>query len=252
MVFVKVACCNLNQWAMDFDHNLTNIKNSIIRAKSEGCVFRTGPELEITGYTCEDHFLEPDTFEHSWESIADILKSDLTDGILCDIGMPIIHNGVPYNCRIYILDRRPLLIRPKMALANDGNYRELRYFAAWPSKSTTLHSIRLPPQIAAICQINEIPFGNAILRSADGVMFASESCEELFTADSPHIPLALNGAHVIANGSGSHFSLRKLDTRLRLIQMASSKCGGCYLCLLSFVVQLTNSLHSFRFQPPRM
>jgi NAD+ synthase (glutamine-hydrolysing) len=39
-----------------------------------------GPELEITGYGCEDHFFEQDTFLHSWESIAKLLQSDLTDG----------------------------------------------------------------------------------------------------------------------------------------------------------------------------
>jgi NAD+ synthase (glutamine-hydrolysing) len=31
-----------------------------------------------------------------------------------------------YNCRVLILNGRILLIRPKLALANDGNYRETR------------------------------------------------------------------------------------------------------------------------------
>lgn len=31
---------------------------------------QVGPELEIPGYGCEDHFLEQDTTEHSWECIA--------------------------------------------------------------------------------------------------------------------------------------------------------------------------------------
>ena len=31
-----------------------------------------------------------------------------------------------YNCRVFILDGQVLLIRPKMAMANDGNYRESR------------------------------------------------------------------------------------------------------------------------------
>jgi hypothetical protein len=34
--------------------------------------------------------------------------------------------GVQYNCRVLVLDRRVLLVRPKLALANDGNYRETR------------------------------------------------------------------------------------------------------------------------------
>lgn len=39
--------------------------------------------------------------------------------------------GVRYNCRAFVLNGEILLIRPKMYLANDGNYRETRYFATW-------------------------------------------------------------------------------------------------------------------------
>jgi NAD+ synthase (glutamine-hydrolysing) len=44
---------------------------------------------------------------------------------------PVVHKNVIYNCRVIIHDRKILLIRPKMWLANDGNYRELRYFTPW-------------------------------------------------------------------------------------------------------------------------
>ena len=85
--------------------------------------FKVGPELEIPGYGCEDHFMEVDTVEHSWEVVAELLRGDLTEGIVCDIGLPVIHRGVRYNCRLFALNRRILLIRPKLALADDGNYR---------------------------------------------------------------------------------------------------------------------------------
>ncbi|GKF86005.1 glutamine-dependent NAD(+) synthetase, partial [Tanacetum coccineum] len=50
---------------MEFDTNINNIKQSIIKAKEAGAVIRLGPELEITGYGCEDHFLELDTISHA-------------------------------------------------------------------------------------------------------------------------------------------------------------------------------------------
>jgi NAD+ synthase (glutamine-hydrolysing) len=65
MRLLRVATCNLNQWAMDFDTNLRNVKESIVRAKAAGAVVRIGPELELTGYGCEDHFLEQDTTAHA-------------------------------------------------------------------------------------------------------------------------------------------------------------------------------------------
>ena len=62
------------------------------------------------------------------ECLAELLKSDLTDDILVDIGMPIMHKSVRYNCRVFLLNRKIVLIRPKLFLANDGNYRETRWF----------------------------------------------------------------------------------------------------------------------------
>ena len=56
-----------------------------------------------------------------------------------------------------------------------------------------------------------------------------ETCEELFTPKSPHIALSLAGAEIIANGSGSHHQLRKLDVRIDLVRGATSKAGGVYL-----------------------
>ena len=80
---------------------------------------------------CQDHLLEEDTAEHSWEALAELFEEGYTDGIICDFGMPVMHNGTRYNCRVMALDRRILLIRPKLFLANDGNYRETRWFTRW-------------------------------------------------------------------------------------------------------------------------
>jgi len=49
---VKVATCNLNQWAMDFDLNKANIIESIRLAKESGAHYRTGPELEVRFLSC--------------------------------------------------------------------------------------------------------------------------------------------------------------------------------------------------------
>lgn len=117
----------MNQWALDFEGNLKRIKQSIVVARRRGATYRLGPELEITGYGCEDHFLEIDTEMHAWECLNDILSSGITTGILCDIGMPVRHNNCLYNCRVLVRDSKILLIRPKLFLADDGNYRERRF-----------------------------------------------------------------------------------------------------------------------------
>lgn len=56
--------------------------------------------------------------------MAELIRGGHTDGIVCDVGMPVMHRGVRYNCRAFLLNRRVLLMRPKLHLANDGNYRQ--------------------------------------------------------------------------------------------------------------------------------
>jgi NAD+ synthase (glutamine-hydrolysing) len=90
---------------MDFEGNTDRVIKSIKLAKAAGATFRTGPELEITycpqlpcvetvltrrvcrGYGCLDHFLENDTYLHSWEMLARIISDPDCQDILLDIGM---------------------------------------------------------------------------------------------------------------------------------------------------------------------
>ncbi|KAK1258142.1 hypothetical protein QJS04_geneDACA021669 [Acorus gramineus] len=227
MRLLKVATCNLNQWAMDFENNLRNIKESITRAKEAGAVIRIGPELEIPGYGCEDHFLEQDTVTHSWECLKDLLLGDWTEGILCSIGMPIMQDSVRYNCQVFCLNRRIIMIRPKMCLANDGNYREFRWFSSWTLKDH-LVDFHLPDTIAEALSQESVPFGFGYIQFLDAAL-AAETCEELFTADAPRIGLAFNGVEIFTNASGSHHQLRKLNLRMDAMKNATRFCGGVYI-----------------------
>ncbi len=174
-----------------------------------------GPELETTGYGCEDHFLElvqnirivhapcncfsdiKDTFEHSDEILAEILMSDLTHGILVDIGCPvsyglfspsfvdytlrkIIHGNVRYNCRVFCLNGQIVLIRPKVDLADDGNYREPRYFTGWKGALGEVEEHHLSHVLQRATGQRYTKFGVTLIRCADTVI-ASEICEELWT-----------------------------------------------------------------------
>lgn len=44
---ITVAVTTLNQWALDFEGNLSRILQSIIEAREMGATYRTGPELEV-------------------------------------------------------------------------------------------------------------------------------------------------------------------------------------------------------------
>jgi NAD+ synthase (glutamine-hydrolysing) len=85
--------------------NYERIVRSIVIAKERGATLRVGPELEIPGYGCLDHFLEGeptayqqrshhtdsvfsgDTILHSWEILAQLLQNPDCRDIICDVGM---------------------------------------------------------------------------------------------------------------------------------------------------------------------
>ncbi|PLN80123.1 glutamine-dependent NAD(+) synthetase [Aspergillus taichungensis] len=224
---VTLATCSLNQWALDFEGNAARIIESIRKAKAAGASLRVGPELEITGYGVLDGFLEGDTFLHSWEMLARIIDHPDCQDIVVDVGMPVRHRNVRYNCRVIFFNREIILIRPKMWLANDGNYREMRHFTPW-QRPREVEDYYLEQIVGKITGQYKVPFGDAVISTRDTCL-GLETCEELFTPNGPHIPYSLAGVEIISNSSGSHHELRKLDTRINLITQATKLSGGIYL-----------------------
>ncbi|KIW80027.1 hypothetical protein Z517_06642 [Fonsecaea pedrosoi CBS 271.37] len=226
---VTVATCSLNQWALDFDGNAERIITSIKQAKAAGARLRVGPELEVCGYgPITNHAsLEGDLFLHCWESLATIITHpDVSDCIL-DIGMPVRHNSVRYNCRVIVLNKKILLIRPKMAMCEEGNYFESRWFTPWTRKRE-VEDYPLEDAISSVTGQRTAPFGDGVLQTID-TLVGAETCEELFTPNAPHIHMGLNGVEIFVNSSGSHYELRKLQTRVSLIREATRQNGGIYV-----------------------
>eukprot|EP01054_Gregarina_sp_Poly1_P010593 Gregarina_sp_Poly_1__10592@NODE_78_length_15809_cov_160_365646_g66_i0_p3_GENE_NODE_78_length_15809_cov_160_365646_g66_i0NODE_78_length_15809_cov_160_365646_g66_i0_p3_ORF_typecomplete_len722_score69_45NAD_synthase/PF02540_17/8e53CN_hydrolase/PF00795_22/2_5e11CN_hydrolase/PF00795_22/5_8e03Asn_synthase/PF00733_21/0_18_NODE_78_length_15809_cov_160_365646_g66_i068038968 len=141
--------------------------------------------------------------------------------------MPVEHNSVRYNCRVYLLNNKILLVRPKLFLANDGAYRETRHFGAWKIHAE-LEEFILPKSIQRFNNQRSCPIGFAAIQCNDCII-AAESCEELFTPESPHLAMCLGGVDVFANGSASYFEIGKLSRRLDLIMAPTQKMGGIYM-----------------------
>ncbi|XP_075529791.1 NAD synthetase [Dermacentor variabilis] len=224
---VTLAVCTLNQWALDFDGNYKRILKSIKEAKARGASFRAGPELEVTGYGCADHFYESDTLLHSWEVLASLLRDPTCEGIMVDIGMPVMHRNVTYNCRVIFLNKKILLIRPKLMMCDDGCYRESRWFTPW-QKPHRVEEFFLPRMISEITDQKVVPIGDALISTKD-TCIGFEICEELWNPLSSHIMASLDGAEIIVNGSGSYHELRKNYVACDRIKSATAKCGGIYM-----------------------
>lgn len=76
-----------------------------------------------------------------------------SQNMLIDVGMPVQHRNVSYNCRVIFLNRKILFIRPKSSNADDGNYRETRWFTPWAKVNSNNNKINLimnifsPPRV---------------------------------------------------------------------------------------------------------
>lgn len=134
-------------------------------AKERGACYRLGPELEVTWVRinscsfCECCFVQRLWLQWSfpWERHIDTLLGSfgrateisrhywhplwhwhvctcccaLTPSHSHTLHRPIMHKNVRYNCRVIFYNSEILLIRPKMDLALEGNYREMRWFCPW-------------------------------------------------------------------------------------------------------------------------
>lgn len=218
---------SLNQWALDLVGNKARILEAISRAKILHARLLITPELSICGYSCLDAFTEDDLTSECAECLAEVLADERSHGILVDVGLPVIHRSVRYNCRVVFYSGKILLIRPKQSLANDGNFREARYFTPWQRpQEWDWHD--LPDSLKEVTGQTKVEFGEAVVQTRD-VTIGIESCEELFTPRSPHTDMGLAGVEIFTNSSGSHHELRKLDKRMELIMEATRKTKGVYL-----------------------
>jgi NAD+ synthase (glutamine-hydrolysing) len=82
--------------------------------------------------------------------------------MLIDVGLPVRHKDVLFNCRIIFFGQKIYLIRPKLSLASDGNYYESRYFS--PRKGERIvETYYLPRCITKITGQATVPIGDALI-----------------------------------------------------------------------------------------
>uniref|UniRef100_A0A914BZR9 Glutamine-dependent NAD(+) synthetase n=1 Tax=Acrobeloides nanus TaxID=290746 RepID=A0A914BZR9_9BILA len=225
---INVAVCTVNNWVLDFVGNKERILKTCQEAYENGAHVRLGPELEICGYGCSDHYFELDTEWHSWEILREIVEESIKlKDMLIVTGMPVRYKLGLYNCLVSVANGKIINICPKIALCDDDIYRESRYFISW-KHGFKIVDYELDPSYGF--EQKTVPFGRTIITSLDGVSFGFEICEELWTAKSPSVDYALQGVDIICNASGSHHVLGKSHQRInQLVLGATRKLGGIYL-----------------------
>lgn len=217
--FVKVAAVVPHIKVADCKYNAGEIEREISNAEDAGVEIVVFPELCMTGYTCGDLFSQNLLLKGAEMGLMQLLSNTRQLDVVCILGMPVAQDGLLLNTAVVIQKGKILGIVPKTYLCNYKEFYEKRWFAS--ASEVTETSVRLCGQI--------VPLGTNLLFEASGTTFGIEICEDLWATIPPSSSLALQGAEIIFNMSGSNESIGKHNYLCSLISQQSARCIAGYV-----------------------
>ena len=219
--FIKVAAVTPKVKVADVDYNCQEICQWIDKAMAEGVKVMVFPELCITGYTCQDLFLQDRLLEEALEGLQTISARTKDVDALIFVGLPLAIKGKLYNVAAAINNGRVVGIVPKTFLPNYNEFYEERWFSSASDAEESLTHIRFAGEEA-------VPFGtDVLLRSARGhAVIAAEICEDAWVPLAPSMRHCMAGANVVVNLSASNDLVAKTDYRRDMLRMLSAR-GIC-------------------------
>ncbi len=220
--FVKVAAVTPKIRVADTKYNAKVICEGIKEAAGQGAKVIVFPELCVTGYTCEDLFLQETLLAGAEEALGEIIE--FTSGVdaIVFVGLPVQYNGKLYNAAAAIKGDRLLGFVPKTYLPTYNEFYEARHFARGVEEA-----------VQVTCCGSTVPMGSRLLFTCEGMpelVIGAEICEDLWTPEPPSIHHARNGATVIVNLSASNETTGKETYRRDLVNGQSARllCGYIY------------------------
>ena len=193
--FIKVATAIPSVKVGDVKFNTRQIESQIALAEGQGVEIIVFPELCITGYTCQDLFLQQLLLESAETAMMMLLDFTRQLDIISIVGLPVVVGDLLLNCAAIIQHGKILGLVPKTYLPNYREFYEKRWFAsAQDLRETTVrfagHRITVTPD-------------PQIFITSEGAQFGVENCEDVWAPAPPSNKLALAGAELIFNLSAS-------------------------------------------------
>ena len=179
------------------------------------------PELCLTGYTCQDIFLQDRLTDEALKSLIRIAAHTAGRGYIAFIGLPYMHMGKLYNVAAAVSDGRILGITPKKHLPNYSEFYEARHFTPCPDSNLVTYIDGKP-----------VPFGGKLLYrcvNMPDLIIGAELCEDVWVTCPPSISHVAAGATLIVNCSASDETTGKDSYRRSLITGQSARLVCSYV-----------------------
>ena len=136
--------------------------------------------------------------------------------MIISVGLPLVVDGLLFNCAVTLYRGRALAVAPKAYPPNYREFYELRWFQ--PADTARATTIRLLGQ--------DVPFGTDVLlraRHLPGFVLHVDICEDLWVPVPPSTLAALAGATVLGNLSASNITVAKWEYRQALVCASSAR-----------------------------
>lgn len=213
--FIKVAAATPEIKVADCAFNASSVISLIAEAEAKGAAVIVFPELCLTGGTAGDLFFTDALLSGAEEALLRIIKATKKSSSIVFVGLPIMRDGLIYDCAAVVSGGSLLGIVPKSALSGSGDFSERRVFAAAPERNLE----------AVLCGFT-VPFGARLLFAADNLpelRIAACFWSELIAARSVADEKAAEGALILACLSASAEEVGKADFRRGMLTHKSAE-----------------------------
>src|SRR4051794_24660799 len=220
--FARVAACVTTSHVADPTANATAVLAAAKDCHEQSAAVAVFPELCLSGYAIEDLVKQDPLLDAVERGLVAIVEASSSLMTVLIVGAPLRFGNRIYNCAVVIHRGKVLGVVPKSYLPTYREFYEGRHFASGAG---------IVGEMVAFGGLHA-PFGVDLLFAAEdvpGLTIGVEICEDMWIPVTPASELALAGATVLANLSGSPITVGRARSRALLCQSTSMRCLAAYI-----------------------
>lgn len=220
--FVKAAAVTPKIKVADTKYNAELILDMMKESARQGAKIVVFPELCLTGYTCQDLFLQERLLQGAKDALMKLVKESASLDAIFFVGLPFEILGKLYNVAAVFSHGEVFGLVPKSYLPNYNEFYEARHFVSGAELATEV----VLPDGSCVPADRDLLF---VCEQMPKLRIGVELCEDLWTPNPPSISHALAGASVLVNLSASNELTGKDSYRRELVSGQSARLLAAYI-----------------------
>ena len=220
--FARVAACTIVSSVANPSANAIAIIDAASTCHGKSVAVAVFPELCLSGYAIEDLLLQDALLDATERALATVVEASTGFMPVLVVGAPLRQGARIYNCAVVVHRGRVLGVVPKTYLPTYREFYEARHFGSGKDVAgleIAIGTIRVPFGTDLLFEANDVP----------GFVIGVEICEDMWIPVTPGSELALAGATLLLNLSGSPITIGRARSRALLCQSTSARCLVAYV-----------------------